>query len=74
MHVSIFYISLVCVLIFLKVPYILKDYGFQLSLKELTIKKLGLTEQKLKVTSVKDKGDAQVVCYVHMYSHLCTHT
>ena len=45
----------------LKVPYISKDYGFQLSLKELTIKKLGLTEQKLKVTSVKDKGDAQVM-------------
>ena len=45
----------------LKVPYISRDYGFQLSLKELTIKKLGLTEQKLKVTSVKDKGDAQVM-------------
>ena len=41
-------------------PYTSADYGFELSLQELTIKKLGLTEQKLKVTHVEDRGDAQV--------------
>ena len=51
----------------LQVPYCSADYGFELSLQELTIKKLGLTEQKLKVTHVEDKGDAQVEYIVHTY-------